>query len=108
MHARSVTIFEDLATRFMAQFAANTEKPFLLADLFDIRQRSTESLKSYLTRFNSATLMVTKPNVYKFVMAFEKGLNSGTFSEALNLRSSISMSEIWLREEKHIEAEEIT
>ncbi|MCI18630.1 hypothetical protein A2U01_0039785 [Trifolium medium] len=32
--ARSVTSFEDLATRFVAQFTANSEKPFLLADLF--------------------------------------------------------------------------
>jgi len=105
---RSVTNFEDLATRFVAQFAENTEKPFLLEDLFDIRQRPTESLKSYLARFNSATLMVTKPNEDIFVMAFKKGLKSGAFSEALTLCKAHCMNEIWMRAEKHIEAEEIT
>jgi len=106
--ATSITNFEDLAIRFVAQFAANTEKPFVLADLFDIRQRPTESLKSYLARFNNATLMVTKPNEDIFVMVFEKGLNSGAFSEALTLRKTHSMNEIRMRAEKHIEAEEIT
>jgi hypothetical protein len=104
---RSVTSFDELATRFVAQFAANSEKSFLLADLFDVRQRPAESLKSYLARFNSATLKVTEPNEDIFVMAFEKGLSSGTFSEALTLRKANSMNEIRMRAEKHIEAEEI-
>ncbi|GAU41091.1 hypothetical protein TSUD_139940 [Trifolium subterraneum] len=104
---RSVTSFEDLATRFVAQFAANSQKPFLVADLFDVRQRPTEPLKNYLARFNSATLKVTEPNEDIFVMAFEKGLSSGTFSEALTLRKANSMNEIQMRAEKHIEAEEI-
>ncbi|GAU47368.1 hypothetical protein TSUD_403710 [Trifolium subterraneum] len=103
---RSVTSFEDLATHFVAQFAANSEKPFLVADLFDVRQRPTEPLKNY-HRFNSATLKVTEPNEDIFVMAFEKGLSSGTFSEALTLRKANSMNEIRMRAEKHIEAEEI-
>ncbi|GAU42011.1 hypothetical protein TSUD_236780 [Trifolium subterraneum] len=105
--ARSVTSFEDLATRFVAQFAANSEKPFLVADLFDVRQRPTKPLKNYLARFNSATLRVTEPNEDIFVMAFEKRLSSGTFSEALTLRKANSMNEIRMRAEKHIEAEEI-
>jgi hypothetical protein len=104
---RSVTSFDELATRFVAQFAANSEKSFLLADLFDVQQRPAESLKSYLARFNSATLKVTEPNEDIFVMAFEKGLSSGTFSEALTLRKANSMNEIRMRAEKHIEAEEI-
>ncbi|GAU47711.1 hypothetical protein TSUD_177160 [Trifolium subterraneum] len=85
--ARSVTSFEDVATRFVAQFAANSEKSFLVVDLFDVQQRSTEPLKNDLARFNNATLKVTEPNEDIFVMAFEKGLSSRTFSEALTLRS---------------------
>jgi len=38
--------------------------------------------------------MVTEPNEDIFVMAFEKGLNSWAFSEALTLRKAHSMNEI--------------
>ncbi|CAJ2637566.1 unnamed protein product [Trifolium pratense] len=55
----------------------------------------------------SATLKVTEPNEDIFVMAFEKGLSSGTFNEALTLRKANSMNEIRMRAEKHIEAEDI-
>ncbi len=40
-------------------------------------------------------------------MAVEKGTSSGTFTEALTLRKSISMDKIQMRAKKHIEAEEI-
>ena len=52
--------------------------------------------------------MVTEPNEDIFVMDFEKGLNSGAFSEALTLRKAHSMNEIRMRVEKHIKVEEIT
>ncbi|XP_050918874.1 uncharacterized protein LOC127136344 [Lathyrus oleraceus] len=90
--ARSIISFEDLATHFVAHFAVNNKKPFLVADLFDIQQCSTETLKSYIAQFNNVTLKVEEPNEDIFFMAFEKDLSFGTFNEALTLCKPYSMN----------------
>ncbi|RDX98076.1 hypothetical protein CR513_19057, partial [Mucuna pruriens] len=96
----------DLATSFASQFAANKMKRLEVADLFDIRQNKGEALKSYLTRFNNATVRVSNPDQKIFVKAFQKGLRAGQFSDSLALRKPLSMKEIRSRVEKHIEVEE--
>ncbi|RDX64377.1 hypothetical protein CR513_57074, partial [Mucuna pruriens] len=93
--AKSIQTFNDLAGLFLSQFAANRVKKLEVAHLFDIKQSRGESLKSYLARFNSAT-----------VRAFQKGLRAGPFSDALALRHSVNMEEIRIRAEKYIEVEE--
>ncbi|RDX87045.1 hypothetical protein CR513_31541, partial [Mucuna pruriens] len=56
--ARTIRTSNDLASAFASQFAANKAKRLEVADLFDIRQAKGESLKSYLARFNNATVRV--------------------------------------------------
>ncbi|RDX74230.1 hypothetical protein CR513_46052, partial [Mucuna pruriens] len=103
---RSIGTFKDLAGVFLSQFAANKPKRLEVADLFDIRQAGGESLKSYMARFNDATVRVDDPDQKFFVKAFQKGLRVGPFSDALALQRPVSMEEIRLRAEKHIEMEE--
>ncbi|RDX97695.1 hypothetical protein CR513_19509, partial [Mucuna pruriens] len=67
---RSIQTFKDLAGSFVSQFAANKVKKLEIADLFDIKQTEGESLKSYLARFNNATVRVDDPNQKFFVKAF--------------------------------------
>ncbi|RDX91100.1 hypothetical protein CR513_26971, partial [Mucuna pruriens] len=52
-------------------------KQLEVADLFDIKQAKGESLKSYLTRFNNATVWVDDPDEKFFVKAFQKELRAG-------------------------------
>ncbi|RDY07416.1 hypothetical protein CR513_08478, partial [Mucuna pruriens] len=66
-----------------------------------------ESLKKYLTRFNSATIQVNDPNQKFVVKAFQKGLRVWQFSDSLALRCSSSMGEIRTMAKKHIEADRI-
>ncbi|RDX99077.1 hypothetical protein CR513_17926, partial [Mucuna pruriens] len=103
---RSISTFSDLANVFLSQFAANKPKRLEVADLFDIKQAVGESLKSYMARFNDATVGVNDPDQKFFVKAFQKGLRVGPFSDALALQKLMSMEEIRLRAEKHIEMEE--
>ncbi|RDX68078.1 hypothetical protein CR513_52973, partial [Mucuna pruriens] len=103
---RSIYTFNDLASMFLSQFAANKPKRLEVADLFDIRQAGGESLKNYMARFNDATVRVNDPDQKFFVKAFQKGLRVGPFSDALALQKPTSMEEIRLRAEKHIEMEE--
>ncbi|RDX97494.1 hypothetical protein CR513_19732, partial [Mucuna pruriens] len=73
---RSIRVFNDLASLFLSQFAANKSKRLKVAELFDIRQADGESLKSYMAHFNDATV---RPS---------------------------SMEEIRVRAENHVEMEE--
>ncbi|RDX93804.1 hypothetical protein CR513_23893, partial [Mucuna pruriens] len=93
--ARSVRSFSDLAGSFVSQFAANR-----------VKRLEGGSLKSYLARFNNATVRVDDPDQKFFVKAFQKGLRVDPFSDALALRRPSTMEEICARAEKHVEVEE--
>ncbi|RDX74326.1 hypothetical protein CR513_45941, partial [Mucuna pruriens] len=97
--ARSIQTFSDLAGLFLSQFAANKIKRLEVADLFDIKQSRGESLKSYLARFNNATVRVDDPDQKFFVKAFQKGLRAGPFKVGQH-------GGICVRAEKHVEMEE--
>ncbi|RDY12155.1 hypothetical protein CR513_03082, partial [Mucuna pruriens] len=103
---RTIQTFKDLADVFISQFAANKKKQLKVADLFDIKQSREESLKSYLARFNTATVRVNDPDQKFFIKAFQKGLRASPFSDSLALKRPNSMAEIRTRAEKHIEVEE--
>ncbi|RDY05675.1 hypothetical protein CR513_10461, partial [Mucuna pruriens] len=94
------------AGSFVSQFAANKAKRLEVADLFNFKQGKGESLKSYLARFNNATVRVNDPDQKFFVKAFQKGLRAGPFCDALALRRPSNMDEICASSEKHIEVEE--
>ncbi|RDY00389.1 hypothetical protein CR513_16435, partial [Mucuna pruriens] len=53
---RSIQTFKDLANAFTSQFTTNKTKKLEVANLFDIKQNKNETLKSYLARFNNATV----------------------------------------------------
>ncbi|RDY02962.1 hypothetical protein CR513_13521, partial [Mucuna pruriens] len=92
--ARSIQTFSGLAGSFVSQFVANKVKWLKVAVLFDI------NLKSYLARFNNATVRVDDPDQKFF------GLRAGPFSDTLVLRRPSSMEEIRARAEKYVEVEE--
>ncbi|RDX65667.1 hypothetical protein CR513_55652, partial [Mucuna pruriens] len=73
---RSIIFFSDIAISFASQFTINKVKHLEVPDLFDIRQNKGETLKSYLARFNNATIRVNDPNKKFFVKAFQKGLKA--------------------------------
>ncbi|RDY09049.1 hypothetical protein CR513_06652, partial [Mucuna pruriens] len=103
---RTIRTFNDLTSAFASQFVANKAKQLEVADLFDIRQAKEESLKSYLARFNNATVRVNDPYQKFFIKAFQKGLRASPFSDSLALKRPNSMDEIRARTKKHIEVEE--
>ncbi|RDX65341.1 hypothetical protein CR513_56009, partial [Mucuna pruriens] len=91
--SHSIRSFNDLA------FAANRAKRLEVDNLFDIRQAKGETLKSYVARFNNATVRVNDPDQKFFMKAFQKGLRVGSFSDSLALRRPTCA-------EKHIKVEE--
>ncbi|RDX96071.1 hypothetical protein CR513_21320, partial [Mucuna pruriens] len=104
--ARTIRTFNDLASAFASQVAANKAKQLEVADLFDIRQAKEEILKSYLACFNNAIVRVNDPDQKFFIKAFQKGLRASPFNDSLALKRPSSMDEIRTRAEKHVEVEE--
>ncbi|RDX85495.1 hypothetical protein CR513_33311, partial [Mucuna pruriens] len=95
-----------MASHPPALFATNKTKHLEVAYLFDIQQNKGEPLKSYLIRFNNATVRVNDLDKKNFVKAFQKGLRVGQFNDSLALRKPLTMEEIRARAKKHIEVEE--
>ncbi|RDX68666.1 hypothetical protein CR513_52319, partial [Mucuna pruriens] len=80
-----------VAMHWLANLPARTIRSFI--DLV-ILQTKGESLKSYLARFNNATVQVNDQDQKFFVKAFQKGLRASQFSDALALRRPTNMGEI--------------
>ncbi|RDX80111.1 hypothetical protein CR513_39363, partial [Mucuna pruriens] len=104
--SRSIHTFNDSAVAFVSQFATNWVKRLKVANLFNIRQIKSKSLKQYLACFNSATVLVDVLDQKFFVKEFQKGLRTGSFSDSLALRKLVSMGEIRARAKKLIKVEE--
>ncbi|RDX88908.1 hypothetical protein CR513_29451, partial [Mucuna pruriens] len=87
--ARSIQTFNDLVSSFVSQFVANKVKK--------LERREFEKLFGSLQQCNQIKIF--------FVKAFQKGLKGGPFSDALALRRPVSMEEIRVQAEKHVEVE---
>ncbi|RDX85430.1 hypothetical protein CR513_33375, partial [Mucuna pruriens] len=61
----SIKSFNDLVASFVSQFAMNRVKWL---------EVKSQTLKSYLARFNNAMVRVNDPDQKFFVKAFQKGL----------------------------------
>lgn len=105
---KSVTSFEDLASRFTAQFSINRGKKIVLSNTLVLHQGKNEPLKNFLSRFNKMTVQVNEPDDKFFVFALLKSLRTETFKEAFFIEKLVTMEEIRTRAEKHIDAEEAT
>jgi len=103
----SISSFAMFARTFMERFAANKSKLPKMADLFDVKKNSDETLREYLNCFCDACTSISSPNEEILVDAFVKGLRANTFSESLVRILTLSLSEIRSRATTHIEAEDV-
>ncbi|RDX61384.1 hypothetical protein CR513_60393, partial [Mucuna pruriens] len=87
-------------------FSEEIDKTPVPTNFRELMVSKGENLKSYLARFNNATIWVNDLDQKFFVKPFQKVLRAKQFSDALALRRSSSMEEIKAQAEKHIEAEE--
>lgn len=88
LQARSVTNFDNMVGKFITQFAKNRSKLLEVEDLFDVRQRLAETLKSYLARFNGAMVHVKDPDQKFFIKAYVKACVLDSFTKPRGIRRS--------------------
>ncbi|RDY03310.1 hypothetical protein CR513_13115, partial [Mucuna pruriens] len=73
----TIHTFNDLVAAFISQFATNRAKMIEVTDFFDIKQTKSESLKQYLTRFNSTIIQVDNLDQKFFCESISKGPQDG-------------------------------
>ncbi|XP_057520720.1 uncharacterized protein LOC130800992 [Amaranthus tricolor] len=71
----SVNSFDDLAARFMSQYAPFVRRPKQSIEMMKCRQRKKESLNEYIARFNTECLTITKLENSIILLAFRSRLN---------------------------------
>jgi len=78
-----INSFLDFSRAFLERFSANRAKPMEMANMFDVRQNTDESLKQFLNRFSNISMKIVDPNKSLLVKAFVKGLWASSFRESL-------------------------
>jgi len=63
----TVNSFQTFSQLFLQQFAANQVKPPKLVDLFDIRQKEREPLRTFLNQFYETTVKIDHSNEEMFL-----------------------------------------
>ncbi|XP_027903575.1 uncharacterized protein LOC114163464 [Vigna unguiculata] len=101
-----ITSFAEFKRAFLERFSANRAKPVEMADMFDIRQNTEESLKQFVNRFTNVSMRVVDPNDGLLVKPFVKGLRASSFSESLYRIPPKPLMEIRQRAAVEIETEE--
>jgi len=102
----SIVSYQDMTKKLIHQFSASRHSKVSTTSLFNVWQEQNESLRSYLARYNDATIKVVNPNQELFVGAFQNGLRAGPFNESLAQKPTNSMEEIKSRAECYIKGEE--
>jgi len=80
----SINSFSDFSRAFLERFSANRAKPMEMADMFDVRQNTDESLNQFLNCFSNISMKIMDPNETLLVKAFMKGLRASSFGETLH------------------------
>ncbi|XP_022841985.1 uncharacterized protein LOC111365684 [Olea europaea var. sylvestris] len=109
LHERSVKDWNDLAMAFLAQFMGSKARTTPKERLVSIKQGRSESLKSYLSRFNKQSIEVEKISDGAALMAILARLRPKTrFWRSVHKDGPRTYHEFLNRAEKYISAEEVT
>ncbi|XP_012850074.1 PREDICTED: uncharacterized protein LOC105969843 [Erythranthe guttata] len=102
----SVHSFAQFGEVFLNHFASSKKQKRSTLTLFAVRQKENEPLRSYVQRFNAATLEVPVTSEEVLVNALAQGLRMGEFFDSLSKKAPASFNDLLRRAEKYINAEE--
>ena len=72
---RSISSFDQLATKFVEQFHMHVARPKDVNTLSSVTQAPGEILRHYLERFHTACAEISNPNDNSILMALTKGID---------------------------------
>ena len=72
---KSISCFDQLATKFVEQFRMHATRPKDVNTLSSVTPAPGETLRHYLERFHAAYVEVSNPNDNSILMALTKGID---------------------------------
>ncbi|XP_074559159.1 uncharacterized protein LOC141815103 [Curcuma longa] len=102
----SICSFDDFRSSFLRQFATSRAYRKTVMDLFSVKQKSKESLKQYVRRFNQEAREVPAAQSEVLVSAFSQGLIEGDFFRSLIKKPPENFDALLTRADKYIHVEE--
>ena len=104
---RSISNFDELATKFLEQFRIHSTRPKDVMSLSNVTQKSGESLKAYLQRFQAAATEVSNPNDHAILMAVMRGVDPDSeFGEWLAGKPPTTLERFYSKAHQYIGREE--
>ena len=70
----SISSWNEMCTRFMANFQGTHDRPPVAGDLCRIKQQPEETLQKYIQRFNNVHLKIPKVTNEAIISAFSNGV----------------------------------
>ncbi|XP_075659096.1 uncharacterized protein LOC142628960 [Castanea sativa] len=102
----SISTFKELGAQFVSHFIGNHRHKKSIACLLNIKQREDETLRLYLDRFNKESLSIKEADDKILVVAFTNGLRKGKFLFSLYKNDPKTMSDVFYRATKYMNAED--
>ena len=102
----SINTFKELSAQFTSHFIGGHRYKKSTACLMSIKQREDETLRSYITHFNKEALSIDEADDKILVAAFTNGLRKGKFLFSLYKNNPKTMSEVFYRATKYMNAED--
>ncbi|XP_075665792.1 uncharacterized protein LOC142635538 [Castanea sativa] len=103
----SINTFKELSIQFASHFIRGHRYKKSTACLMNIKQQEDEILKSYITRFNKEAFLIDEADNKILVAAFTNGLRKGKFLFSLYKNNSKSMLDVFYRDTKYMNVEEV-
>ena len=98
--------FDQLSSLFVHHFVGGQHQKRPAYHLLTIKQGEGESLRSYVKRFNRKVLEVDKTEDQVQLTKFKAGLRSKEFVMALTKSPPASMTDLLMKTQKYMNAEE--
>ncbi|XP_074561130.1 uncharacterized protein LOC141817365 [Curcuma longa] len=102
----SICSFNDFRSSFLRHFTTSRTYRNTVMDLFTIKQKSKESLKEYLRKFNQGAQEVPAAPSEVLISAFSQGLIEGDFFRSLIKKPPENFDMLPTQADKYIHVEE--
>ncbi|XP_059638538.1 uncharacterized protein LOC132280801 [Cornus florida] len=102
----SIENFEELSKQFIGHFIAGQKHRRPATHLLNVKQQKGESLRDYISRFNTEMLQVEEVDDKVALTAFMGGLQTSKFLFSLSKEAPTSMTELMVRARKHMNADD--
>ncbi|XP_059669890.1 uncharacterized protein LOC132315551 [Cornus florida] len=102
----TIETFEELSKGFVGHFIAGQRHRRPATYLLTVKQQKGESLRDYISRFNTEMLQVEETDDKVALAAFMGGLQTSRFLFSLSEEPPTNMAELLVRAKRHMNAED--